>query len=87
MSKKIRRRATFLLVMQLAAQCLYPSCGRVIKFDRNKDVISIKDSCGRIYTWSGVEDWQKGDIAAMIVYDNFTKNTSDDIVIKIRYMG
>ena len=84
---KIRRRATFLLVMQLAAQCLYPSCGRVVKVDRKNDTITIKDTCGRTYTWKGAEDWNKGDHAAMIVYDNFTKKTSDDIVVKVRYMG
>ncbi len=87
MIRKIRRRATFLLVTQLVSQCLYPSSGRVVKVDRKSDTITIKDSCGRKYIWNGAEDWHQGDNAAIIVYDNFTKNTSDDVVVKIRYMG
>ena len=84
---KIRRRATFLLVMQLAAQCLYPSCGRVVKVDRKHDTISIKDTYGNVWVWEGAEDWDKGDHVAMIMYDNFTKKTSDDVIVKLRYMG
>lgn len=85
----MKRRITIIAtVIMIAAKSLYPSYGKVVKVDRKNDTITIKDSCGRTYTWDGAEDWHKGDGAALLMYDNGTPNkVKDDIIIKIRYVG
>ena len=87
MNKLRRFGVTMLLILKLS-ECLYPSYGKVIKVDRKKDVIRIKDTYGNVWVWSGAEDWQKGDGVALLMYDNGTPyKVKDDKIIKLRYVG
>mgnify|MGYP007119871732 CR=1 FL=1 len=75
-------------VIMIAAKSLYPSYGKVVKVDRKKDTISIRDAYGNVWVWDGAEDWRKGDGVALLMYDNGTPNKiKDDKIIKIRYVG
>lgn len=61
----------------------YPLAARVI--DIQGDTVSLCDGAGNVWKWEGAEDWQIGDIAAMIMSDNGTSEISDDEILEMRY--
>ena len=67
--------------------CLYPSCGVVVEVNYADDYIVIEDFTGNCWEWSGVEDWDNGDIVSMIMDDNNTEQIFDDSILAIRYNG
>ena len=64
---------------------VYPKAGVVVSVDDAKDVIEIETYAGVKYSWHGAEDWQIGDIAALIMYDNGTPQVADDAILAVRY--
>ena len=83
-----RKLVIAVTVIMVAAKSLYPSYGKVVKVDRKKDTISIRDTYGNVWVWSGAEDWHKGDGVALLMYDNGTPDkVKDDKIIKLRYVG
>ena len=66
---------------------VYPLSGIVVAVIPENDIIVIQDYNGNMWEWSGIEDWYEGDIAAMIMYDNYTESIYDDEIIDIMYSG
>jgi len=78
---------SFLLAL-IAALGLYPKTGFVVEADRVEDRIVIEDATGNLWEMEGVEDWEIGDGASMIMYDNGTpENIYDDMIVNCRYNG
>lgn len=69
------------------ASHIRPLCGVVVEVNYKEDYIAIEDFTGNVWEWEGVEDWQEGDIAALIMDDNGTENIFDDIILDIQYCG
>ena len=69
------------------ASHIRPLCGIVIEVNYEYNYIAIEDFTGNVWEWEGVEDWQEGDIAAMIMDDNGTESIFDDIILDIQYCG
>lgn len=65
----------------------YPHVGVVTYVDNNNNSIHITDNNGYVWEYHGIEDWQAGDMCAMIMNNNGTDTILDDIIIKIRYEG
>jgi hypothetical protein len=69
------------------ASHIRPLCGIVIEVNYGENYIAIEDFTGNVWEWEGAEDWQEGDIAAMIMDDNGTESIFDDIILDIQYCG
>lgn len=63
----------------------YAMTAIVIKTDRNSDMVTIKDSNGNKWQFCGVEDWEVNDCVSLIMYDNGTRQISDDTIVSVRY--
>jgi hypothetical protein len=81
-----------LLVLILFTACapkptstIYPKSGYVIEVDRENDTVTFVDSMGEAWTFSGVEDWAKGDGIAAIMDTMGTESIYDDEIIEVRY--
>lgn len=66
---------------------VYPLCGIVTEVNYAEDYITIEVFNGNMWEWEGTEDWNEGDIAAMIMDDNGTEIIYDDIIMDISYNG
>lgn len=54
----------------------------------NGNEITAKDFNGNLWTFTdNTEDWIKGDICSLIMYDNYTDIIYDDTIIKAQYSG
>lgn len=70
-----------------SAGIIYPQAYRVTKVNYKTDEITIASRSGYTYTIEGTDDWMPGDICACIMYNNGTRDISDDKVISYRYSG
>lgn len=67
---------------------MYPRAGIVWEVDREGDFVTVEDGAGILWSFSGAEDWEVGDMAAMILWDNFTTDfIFDDEVVEVRFAG
>lgn len=66
---------------------IYPASMIVIEVDYDKDLVTVADFEGRMYSFYGCEDWLVNDICALIMNNNGTKSVYDDIIIEARYCG
>ena len=71
----------------IAAIGLYPRTGYVVDIDDT--VLTIEDGAGLVWcVEDSADDWDIGDGAAMIMYDNDTEDyILDDAVVAVRYNG
>lgn len=66
---------------------IYPMSGIVTEVNHQEDHVIVTDSTGNKWEFNGIEDWQEGDIAAMVMDDNGTEEIYDDKIINIHYIG
>lgn len=67
---------------------LYPNAAVVTAIDYNTDFFEVSTSTGIKYTLKGVEDWEVGDLASLLMYDiGGDGDITNDLVIEIRYSG
>lgn len=57
----------------------------VVEIDREGDIVTAEDSTGNRWQFYGVEDWQIGDCASLLMWDNGTDLIFDDEVRGTRY--
>ena len=67
--------------------CFYPKAGIVINVDYDTDTVTAEDCNGELWEFSPTSDWEEGDIVAMIMFDHFTPEIYDDIIVNNRYCG
>lgn len=65
----------------------YPDTMIVSDLDYEKDLVTLADATGNIWTFAGCEDWMIGDLAALIMDDMGTENIFDDQIVSIKYSG
>lgn len=87
--KKTVIALVLLLVILASTACaeLYPMTTVVSKLDTELDLVYCTDFNGMIWVFEGIEDWEVGDIASMIMADNRTEQIIDDMIIQVRYSG
>ena len=64
----------------------YQLSGRVIDVNRWDDTITIEDTSRHLWDWYGAEDWEYGDIVAMIMDDEGTEIIWDDTILELIYI-
>ena len=66
----------------------YPQAGWVSELNESEDIVTVTWFNGNQFQFCGVEDWDKGDICAMIMDTNGTlNNMRDDSIVAVRYCG
>ena len=57
----------------------------VVEVDRESDTVTCVDSVGNAWQFYGAEDWQEGDCASLLMWDNGTEYVTDDEIHSARY--
>ena len=57
----------------------------VVELDKKNDVVTVEDSAGNRWQFCGVEDWEIGDCASLLMWDNGTESIFDDEIHEARY--
>ena len=65
----------------------YAMTCKVVEIDHEKDLVTVVDSNGFEWTWEGVEDWQIGDCASLLMNDSGTDEIFDDVILSMRFNG
>ena len=65
----------------------YPLSGVVQEIDEWNDEVIVLDSAGNAWAFRGIEDWEIGDIAAMLLRNNGTPGIYDDEILRVKYCG
>ena len=66
---------------------LYPLNTVVQEINKEADTVTCADCNGNLWEFYGVEDWQEGDFATMIMDTCGTTNIFDDEIVKVEYNG
>ena len=69
------------------ADNLYPNTAIVVALDGYEDLVICVDGAGVEWIFEGVEDWMVGDIVSLLMFDNFTENIRDDVIMVAYYGG
>ena len=85
--RKIIIVALLAVLMAEAHAAVYPSMGRVIDVNRWDDTVTVEDPSGNLWYWDGAEDWEYGDLCAMLMDDEGTEIIWDDTILEMIYMG
>ena len=65
---------------------VYPLAVRVDALDQQRDVVRFADGAGIAWEIVGIEDWQIGDVAALLMDDSGTPDfVFDDRIVEARY--
>lgn len=66
----------------------YPSAGYVVDIDIGRNVVTFEDADGYLWEVDGIEDWEPGDLAALLMHDNGTPdNVADDVILSAVQSG
>ena len=67
---------------------IYPLTAQIVELDHNADVVVCVDGTGNCWEFYGIEDWQVGDFASLLMDNNGTTETVyDDIITMACYAG
>jgi len=67
---------------------LYPNTAIVTSVNYETDIFTVATSTNISYTLKGVEDWEVGDLASLLMYDiGGDGDITNDLVIELRYTG
>lgn len=79
---------TLAAVVQIAAAGLiYPATMEVIDVDRAADLVTMETATGHAYQMTGAEDYDRGDLVAVLMWSSYTETITDDVIISARYSG
>lgn len=65
----------------------YPLSTSVYHISYLTDIVTVVDSAGNLWQFTGVDDWQIKDICACIMDSKGTAEIKDDEIISVRYSG
>ena len=64
---------------------VYPACGLITKIE--SDTVWFETQTGNTFAFTGSEDYEPGDLVAVIFDDNGTSDVHDDSIEAVRYAG
>lgn len=80
--------ALFGIIMALVVSgVIYPATMEVVEVDEQCDVVTFETSQGDLFQITGVGDWEVGDFASLIMYNNDTPTIVDDVILVAQYSG
>lgn len=66
---------------------IYAKTAIVESLNRETDVVTVVDTRGDVWEFSGVEDLCEGDMLSMVMCDMGTSECFDDTILSVRYSG
>ena len=63
----------------------YALTTKVVKIDRENDVVTCEDCNGNLWEFYGVEDWEVEDGVSLLMNDKGTETIFDDEIISARF--
>ena len=73
---------------KLGTMTLYPKTAICLAVNRQTDVVTVADVNGTKFTFTGCQDFEEGDLIALIMNNNGTPDYIwDDTVASARYSG
>lgn len=69
----------------ISSGTIYPDAMTITEI--NGDLVTIETATGNQFQFCGAEDYDKGDLVAVLMYSRGTENVTDDIIIRVRYAG
>lgn len=76
-----------LLTAVTANADVYPAVGVVFDLDYENDLVVFEDFNQDLWVMEGIEDWDFGDIGALLMDDMGTATIYDDVIIFANYAG
>lgn len=65
----------------------YPLTTQVVEISPSADVVACVDGAGNLWEFYGVEDWQVGDFASLLIDSKGTPSIYDDEIMMTCYAG
>lgn len=67
---------------------LYATTFVVTETRETNDLVILTDlTSGHQYAFTGIEDWERGNVVACVMSDNGTTNIYDDQILTVKYDG
>ena len=63
----------------------YALTGVVVELTAKSNEVVVEDYNGNLWAFCGIEDWQVGDCASLLMDDQGTDSVLDDVVLSARY--
>ena len=64
---------------------IYPDAMTITEI--SGDIVTIETATGNRFQFYGAEDYDEGDLVAVLMYSKGTEKVTDDIIIRVRYAG
>lgn len=71
----------------IGSGALYPKTTQVISVNEDTDTVVLEDYVGHIWSFTGVEDWEEGDVCSLLMFNMGTSEIYDDVILASRYDG
>lgn len=76
---------TIVMFSEKPATTTYSMTCKVVELDHENDLVILVDANGFEWTWEGIEDWQIGDCASLMMDNNGTAEIFDDVILSMSY--
>lgn len=63
----------------------YALTTKVVATDKEADIVTCEDCNGNLWEFYGVEDWEVGDCASLLMESHGTKKIEDDTIEDVRF--
>lgn len=63
----------------------YALATKVVAIDQEADIVTCEDCNGNLWEFYGVEDWEVGDCASLLMESHGTKKIEDDTIEDVRF--
>ena len=87
MKKMFALALVLVSLFSVASAEIYPAVGVVTDLDYENDLVIFEDYNQNLWIIEGIEDWDIGDIGALLMDDMETESIYDDMILLARYAG
>jgi hypothetical protein len=87
MKKMLALTLVLVSLFSIASAEIYPAVGVVTDLDYENDLVIFEDCNQDLWIFEGIEDWDIGDIGALLMDDMETESIYDDTILLVRYAG
>ena len=87
MKKMFALTLVLVALFSIASAEIYPAVGVVTDLDYENDLVIFEDCNQDLWIFEGIEDWDIGDIGALLMDDMETESIYDDMILSARYAG
>ena len=66
---------------------LYPQTCIITAIDEEKDLVTVETCTGLQFQFYGIQDYDNGDLVAILFFGGWTSKVTDDVILLHRYAG